>query len=203
MSGVELWGWDATNENWVKVLVNSEGKLIIDPSEIFEESPTNNEVGKAPTSNWAYGHENDVPSHSPGEGHITVLPFAYDSIGQGTWAFTSTPNAWSGYFWQNSSHADGDNISYKVYLAAGTYSIRLLARKGNNAPVVDIDIDGAEVASFDLYAGSDQENQLLSDTGNVISTGGLKTLRLRVDGKNGSSSDYCARIGLVILWRTA
>jgi len=29
MSGVFLWGWDATNKVWVKVLVDDEGQLIV------------------------------------------------------------------------------------------------------------------------------------------------------------------------------
>lgn len=49
-----IWGWDETNKTWVKVLVNAAGKLIIDPSEIFEDTPTDGEMGKAPTSNWAH-----------------------------------------------------------------------------------------------------------------------------------------------------
>jgi len=63
MPGAYLFGWDDDNKKWVKVLVNSEGKLIIDPSEIFEEDPTDGEVGKAPTSNWAHDHEADESAH--------------------------------------------------------------------------------------------------------------------------------------------
>lgn len=58
-----LWGWDATNEVWRKVLVNSEGKLIIDPSEIFENPPTDGETAKAPQSDWAYDHWKDPTAH--------------------------------------------------------------------------------------------------------------------------------------------
>jgi len=29
MSGVLMWGWDATNEVWVPVQVNTSGELII------------------------------------------------------------------------------------------------------------------------------------------------------------------------------
>lgn len=29
MSGVLLWGWDATNEVWVPVQVNEDGELVI------------------------------------------------------------------------------------------------------------------------------------------------------------------------------
>ena len=56
MANVAMMGWDAEGKVWRKVLVNTEGKLIIDPSEILEDDPTDGEVGKAPTSNWAHDH---------------------------------------------------------------------------------------------------------------------------------------------------
>ena len=63
MGNVLLHGWDSINEVWVKLLCNAEGKLIIDPSEIFEDVPTDNEHGKAPTSDWAYDHKADASAH--------------------------------------------------------------------------------------------------------------------------------------------
>jgi len=63
MSVVYLQGWDADAKVWRKVLVNSDGKLIIDPSEIFEDPPTENETGKAPQSAWAFDHEADESAH--------------------------------------------------------------------------------------------------------------------------------------------
>ena len=56
MANVAMMGWDADAKVWRKVVVNSAGKLIIDPSEILEDDPTDGEVGKAPTSNWAHDH---------------------------------------------------------------------------------------------------------------------------------------------------
>lgn len=63
MPSVLLWGWDATNEVWRKVVVNADGKLIIDPSEIFENPPTEDESAKAPTSEWAYDHKENASAH--------------------------------------------------------------------------------------------------------------------------------------------
>ena len=56
-------GWDSANNVWRKVLVNDQGKLIIDPSEIFEDPPADGEVGKAPTSNWAHDHNANASAH--------------------------------------------------------------------------------------------------------------------------------------------
>jgi len=63
MQNVSMMGWDATAKVWRKLVCNAAGKLIIDPSEILEDNPTDNEVGKAPTSNWAFDHKANVAAH--------------------------------------------------------------------------------------------------------------------------------------------
>lgn len=60
---VELWGWDSVTSAWVKCLVNAAGKLIIDPSEIFEDPPTDGETAKAADSNWSYDHNANPDAH--------------------------------------------------------------------------------------------------------------------------------------------
>lgn len=65
MSG-HLFGWFGDTEGagaWKKLVCNAEGKLIIDPSEIFENNPTDNEHGKAPDSDWAHDHKADASAH--------------------------------------------------------------------------------------------------------------------------------------------
>jgi len=292
IAGVQLWGWDATNKVWREVLVSTDGKLIIDPSEIFENPPTNGETAKAPQSDWAYDHWKDPDAHhaklhtlqsasdhsgeisdtqhgvrtlanahahsalsgigsndhharshdhsnaldgSPiavaglpnltqdkvwkgnasnrpeeatisadaGEGHITIMPYAYQSIGQGTWAFGSSASQALYFFYYNGLGVNGDNISYNVYLAAGTYTLRLLILTSTNSGILDVDIDSTEVASFDQYSSPSVYNVLNSQTGIVIASAGLKTLRLRVDGKNASSSGWVVRVTTISLWRTA
>lgn len=54
---VNLYLWTGTV--WKEALCDANGKMIIDPSEILEDTPTDGEVGKAPTSNWAYDHEHN------------------------------------------------------------------------------------------------------------------------------------------------
>lgn len=135
---------------------------------------------------------------------ITLAPTSYDSTGPGTWAIGSEITAqYCQNPFYNSVDANGDNVSYKVYLDSGTYTFLLFGIKGTNRGIVDVDIDAAEVASFDLYAASTQCNQRLIQTGIVIASSGIKTLKLRVDGKNGSSSGYVLPFVFIALWRTA
>ncbi|MBA7588872.1 hypothetical protein ES708_30942 [subsurface metagenome] len=50
MPAAMLWGWDKTNERWLKVQVDTEGRLIPDPPELPESMPADNEVGKTPVA---------------------------------------------------------------------------------------------------------------------------------------------------------
>uniref|UniRef100_A0A6M3Y030 Uncharacterized protein n=1 Tax=viral metagenome TaxID=1070528 RepID=A0A6M3Y030_9ZZZZ len=138
-----------------------------------------------------------------GEGHITILPIAYNSIGQGTWSSTDGAVLGGAYLGQSVSIADGDNISYKVYLDAGTYTLAFITSTHSDMAILDFDIDDVEVASFDCYSATFVSSVLKTQTGIVVSSAGLKTLKARVHGKNASATSYQMRIQAIILWRTA
>lgn len=138
-----------------------------------------------------------------GEGHITIFPPSYNSIGQGTWEESRSENAYYDWYWKNeTSKANGDNVSFKVFLDVGTYTLMLIHHKNTDAGIVDISIDGVEVDSIDLYAALTWNVRSIQ-TGITISSSGLKTLKLEVDGKNASSSNYKYYMVYLALWRTA
>lgn len=58
-----LYAQRESDDQWIPLACDVDGKLIIDPSEIFEADPTDNEHGKAPESDWAYDHANDENAH--------------------------------------------------------------------------------------------------------------------------------------------
>jgi len=137
----------------------------------------------------------------PGEGHITLFLYNYNSIGQGTWIILPDANQFLYGSIYNSSISDGDNISLKVYLAAGTYTLRILWIKFSVAGKLDIDIDDVEVASLDWYAAVTAYNSFLTQTGIVIATSGIKTIKFRAHGSTGGG--YYVGATTVALWRTA
>lgn len=100
------------------------------------------------------------------QGHFTILPFSYDSIGQ------------------------------------GTYTLILFGKTHTAYGIIDVDIDGDEIASFDLY-GANTDNVRQVQTGITVSSAGIKTLKLRVDGKNASSSAYYCAFTYLALIKTA
>ena len=62
-AGKEAWGWYPTGKVWVPLQVAINGKLVIDPTAIFEEPPTNGEMEKGATSNWCFDHNADPDRH--------------------------------------------------------------------------------------------------------------------------------------------
>ena len=138
-----------------------------------------------------------------GEGHITILSPSYNSIGQGGWTLSASANFYLGWQLYNPPADNGDNISYQVYLDAGTYTLLFLCSTGTNMGIVDIDIDAAEVASFNCYSAGSVYNVRKIQTGIVVGAAGLKTLKVRIDGKHASSTDYYTAYSYIVLWRTA
>ncbi|MBA7569578.1 hypothetical protein ES708_11319 [subsurface metagenome] len=138
-----------------------------------------------------------------GEGHITILAYAYDDIEAGAWGFIASGAQYCGGYIYNSTTNDADAIRFKVYLEAGTYSLSLFYQKEANFGICDIDIDEDEVATVDMYAVSALANQLHTETGIVVATTGIKTITCRVDGKHASSTGYTVRISALTFWRTA
>lgn len=197
------------------------GYPSLDGSSVVEQQPPNIDAAKVTSGRFGKSRlewtalkllkgagagadptEIDVPD--PGEGHIAIMPDSYDSIGQGTWAWSSGSGMVWNHAWMNPSHTDEDNISYKVFLPAGTYTLELLAGKTGLAyGRLYVDIDSTPIAMFDLYDPAAPDNKRFTDINTVISTPGLKTLKLRVNGKNASAIDYYVNWLYIALWRTA
>lgn len=144
-----------------------------------------------------------INSQDAGEGHVLLHGFNYNAIDAGTWAFDFAAACWGYQFFQNSSTNNLDAVSFKAYLAIGTYTIRLLTRKFSDAGIMKIKIDGVTVLTGDCYAAVTAYNQAFTQTGVTIATSGIKTIQVICDGKNGASADYSIMIEEIAFWRTA
>lgn len=136
-------------------------------------------------------------------GHVTIFPWAYNSqSGSWTWGLHAN-QAMQGWFFV-ASPIDGDSLTFKVALPPGTYTLRLLVSTTSTSGVLDVDVDGVEKATFDLYDAGLSYNVLKTQTGIVVAApGGVIDLVLRIDGKNGSSAGFAALITAISLWRTS
>lgn len=138
-----------------------------------------------------------------GSGHITILPWNYASIEQGSWVVSGVVTAsLFAHSWRNVSVNDGDSIIYGVYLASGTYSVRLIYNGNPGSAILDIYIDADEIGSVDAYSASSTWNNFYTMTSINVTESGLKDIKLIIDGKNESSPSYAIYVISLALWRT-
>jgi len=138
-----------------------------------------------------------------GAGTTLLFPLFYDSLTQGTWLFTADAARYLNYNCYNGENNDGDQINWKTYLNAGTYTLKFLYSKSAASGIVDLYIDAAEVASFDAYNGITVKNLIGTQAGIVVAASGIKDIKLIIDGKNGASSNYYINFVLIGFYRTA
>jgi len=124
------------------------------------------------------------------------------TIGQGTWVNAANASAPYGRLFQNTTtHADGDNCSFDFSCPAGTYTLSIVTLTSSSRGILDIDIDGAEVATTNLYTVALNWRHV-ADFEDIAISAGKHTMRYRVDGKDGSSSDHLLGLFSTSLIRT-
>lgn len=101
-----------------------------------------------------------------------------------------TAQNYSTYIYQNSP-ADTQEYTSSFMLVGGTYNLSILAVKYPDGGKFDVYIDGATVGTTqDLYAGSGTYNVVLTLSSITVTGDGYHTLKLKVNGKNASSTNY-------------
>lgn len=143
-----------------------------------------------------------VPSGS-GDGHITILPWSYDSITAGTWVTGQTATQILQSSIYTSTETQNDEIVYKVYLTGGTYRFFFLGSNGPSSGIINLYLDATLTGTIDLYAAGQTENNLEQITGIVVATAGLYSLKIKMATKNATSSAYGCIIGYMAMIRSA
>ncbi len=158
---------------------------------------TSNGAGAAPTFQAAAG--GTETQQNP----IIIPPWVFKSIIQGSWVREITDlQYYCGDMTNGSSMAQNDELSYKVWIPEGTYTIYMVAVTDTNHGVTHIEIDTTEVGTMDWYNGSTLRNVVKSIASVNITTSGLKDFDVKLATKNGSASAYNAQIALIWLERT-
>lgn len=117
----------------------------------------------------------------------------------GTWVNGRDTNLRYQTYTQNTSSNDADAVEFTFFLKAGTYTLYALGIASGSYGKTDITIDGGSVvATFDWYAGVTSYNVVKSQASVTVATDGQHTLRLTLNGKNVSSTDY--DVALTKIW---
>lgn len=143
---------------------------------------------------------NNTGVGNAGEGHITIDPRSYSSIGQGTWAEdTDTHFPYNGL--TNTSDTQNDQIQYLVYLAAGIYTLRVTYLEISLGGICAAQMISA-LGTKDMYAGA-QATAVWTITGITVGIPGLYILYFTMSDKNPLSAGYQLHVKKIALWRTA
>lgn len=162
----------------------------------------NKDVGKYLKSGNAAVSWDTPTIGDAGNSQAIILPSDYTTIGQGTWVvFVSTTKFLNGCFL--SGGTNGDNVNFKVYLMAGTYTLNYFCFTNANVCISTVAIDGVDKASFDLYSVGAVDNVIKTQAGITVSTSGIKTINVRANSKNVSSSGYQNNFAYMTFYRTA
>jgi hypothetical protein len=103
---------------------------------------------------------------------------------------------------QSDTGSIGDYLEYKAWLSAGTYSLQTIYHKAaGHASGVTAKIDGTGVEVLDMTGAA--LNQVAVETGIVVASSGLKTIRYEVTADIGGGGDCKMSLVCFAFWRTA
>lgn len=91
-----------------------------------------------------------------------------------------------------SSGAQNSEVSWDIWLDAGTYKFALLHTQADNAGIYSVQLDTVEKGTIDGYNAV--ATVVYSEVTGIAVTAGLKTFKLKMATKHASSTSYQARV---------
>lgn len=155
-------------------------------------------------SSWVKGTNIDFTTF--GNWFLEVPGVAFISVIAGTWVYqganTGTGNG--GGFSVQSNGAQNEEVTYKIFLNAGTYRCFVLADKDVNRGIYTITLNGSSIGTGDGYNGSRISDAKIDiNAALVIATSAVYTMNVKMATKNASSAGYYAVFRAVEFVRTA
>lgn len=124
--------------------------------------------------------------------HVGINLNCPSSTGQGTWSVGLANDVHRVLSTSAATAADGDNISFKQTLKAGTYTLVTIIRKDADCGILNLKVNGTTITNYDGYAAA-PAYQLLSDDFTLAQDGDV-TFTIAINSKNAASSDFVATI---------
>jgi len=124
---------------------------------------------------------------------ISVPPIGYAT----TTGFTYNPTNRG----MKSSGTSGNNLTFRLALAAGTYMLRAAHTRGPDRGIYTFKMDGISVGTLDGYSGT--VNDVLQSVTGIVVTKPSSILTVSMESANASSSSYVGDLFDLSLTRTA
>lgn len=137
--------------------------------------------------------------------NIAIDTWGYSSVTQGSFARVLDDQWYQGKYLESVGPLDGDQVNYRVFMVAGTYTITVIHAKSFLMGIMKVLIDGSEEVSADCYVdvNSTEFDAETTTYGVVVPTTGFKVISFKVDGKNPLSSNYYINVSALFLDKTA
>jgi hypothetical protein len=107
----------------------------------------------------------------------------------GTWVTTFNSSQASGSYWRNNPASLNDEFQINLTAKAGNWNLNLLGMTASNYGIITVYLGNTSLGTIDWYSTTQVYNVTKSLAIN-IPTSGVIILRLKVTGKNASSSGY-------------
>jgi hypothetical protein len=128
-----------------------------------------------------------------------LMPFSESGSGWGP----ATGTGWYRSAWyQTTTATPGPSLTYKVYLAAGTYTVRSYFRTGTDFGIITTTLGGATVGTTDCYNVANG-HIINNSTGNIVAVSNDYNLVYTASTKNASAGAYGIGYFFTVITRTA
>jgi hypothetical protein len=122
---------------------------------------------------------------------VFIVPWMDKGKANTNWgALTQASGELGGGTLTTDSSAQNNEISWDIWLGAGTYKFALIYSKFSNRGIFSVQLDAVEKGNIDSYGASATSNNYSEITGIAVASAGIKTFKLKMATKNASSSAY-------------
>lgn len=130
----------------------------------------------------------DVVAHAHGIANSQKMADMYSAI-TGTWVYSITTSQAYCFAFYNSSDAQNDEISFKIFAEAGNKTLEILCVTSGGYAIATVYLDDVEQGTIDLYSSSTKYNKKKTLAVTVVGTG-EHTIRFKAATRNGSSTGW-------------
>lgn len=134
---------------------------------------------------------------------IEIFPQLHATVVQGSWGDNIDASQLFSNFFYNASAAQNDEVTFPIYLKAGTWELQMLVVQLSSSGIATILLDNVSQGTLDTYQAGFNYNIIKTLSGISVATSGLKTLSIRMATKNASASSYRINVTMITLLKTA
>ena len=135
--------------------------------------------------------------------NVDLIPSDGDAVAGGWNHFINANQILNGYYINDISHANNDQVTFPLVLGKGTYEVSMIYITTSSRGKLDVALDGNIIINqLDQYSAVAAHNVIHRESAVVIRHP-TQIISFKVNGKNAASSDYYMSWSLISFRRVA